>query len=466
MISAMLPVCCPRRLPTGIDAVVEQELRVDEQLAEQHAGPPAQPPQVERGDPEPGRRPDRGHGGRVAERLAELRRAVVGGAEQQHTPMKRSDSHCGRARSDPRRPDTRGQVSIGADSSRYRRGDGPPNEPNDVVALGKCLIAGETSARCLRAPERGSLEPDIAGRDGPHMDNGQDPCPPHTCASRCASRRGPDGPRRRGPGQGALAGPGTTAGSRGVEARGGRARPDGRRDTWLALTSDHLERPRAAALYWGYLIAASMAIGAYWWTRRPASRFGPLLVAFGILVWVVSWQAADWPLAFDIGVLAEAPFFVLTFYLFLAFPMGRLEPSGRWLMWVLGFGVVAFFLPWALFSPVIAGGGPLTGCAPACPQNVLQVGSAPTLVEVAGKGETYLALAITAAVFVVYLARLRTASRPHRRTLMAVAVTSLLFLPAYSRSAPPPWVRSSSRTRSTPWRGGSWPLASCCRWDF
>ena len=62
---------------------------------------------------------------------------------------------------------------------------------------------------------------------------------------------------------------------------------------WLALTSDHLERPVAAAVYWGYLIGASMAIGAYWWARRPASRFGPLLVAFGILVWVVSWQAAD-----------------------------------------------------------------------------------------------------------------------------------------------------------------------------
>ena len=39
------------------------------------------------------------------------------------------------------------------------------------------------------------------------------------------------------------------------------------------------------------------------------------------------------PLPFDLGVLAEAPFFVLTFYLFLAFPMGRLEPRAvRWLM--------------------------------------------------------------------------------------------------------------------------------------
>ena len=85
----------------------------------------------------------------------------------------------------------------------------------------------------------------------------------------------------------------------------------------------------AGALYWSYLMAASMAIGLYWWRRRPASRFGPLLVAFGVLCWVVSWQAADSPLAFDLGVLAEGPFFLLTFYLFLAFPMGRLEPALR-----------------------------------------------------------------------------------------------------------------------------------------
>jgi signal transduction histidine kinase len=200
----------------------------------------------------------------------------------------------------------------------------------------------------------------------------------------------------------------------------------------LGLTSDHLQRPLAATLYWSYLTAAPMLIGLYWCRRRSASRFGPLLVAMGVLGWMTSWQAANAPLAFDLGVLAEGPFFLLTFYLFLAFPMGRIEPrAARWLMGALVLGVLAFFLPWALFTPVIAGGGPLTGCAPGCPQNVLQIATAPGVVEVAGTAETYAALAITAAVFVVYLARLRNASQPQRRALMAVAVTSLLFLPAY-----------------------------------
>jgi signal transduction histidine kinase len=201
---------------------------------------------------------------------------------------------------------------------------------------------------------------------------------------------------------------------------------------WLAVTSEHVERPAATALYRSYLAAGPMLIGLYWWRRRPASRFGPLLIVFGITAWVVSWQSSDWPLVFDLGVLAEAPATILTFYLFLAFPSGRLNTVvdrlliGSWTVIMLG-----FFLPWALGSPVIAGGGPLSACVPACPENVLQIGSAPGLVDFLGRWETYLALALTVAVLVVYAARLRTASRPRRRALIAVAASSLLFLPVF-----------------------------------
>jgi signal transduction histidine kinase len=200
----------------------------------------------------------------------------------------------------------------------------------------------------------------------------------------------------------------------------------------LALTSDHLARPVAAGLYWGYLTGATMAIGLVWWKRRPASRFGPLLVVYGLLIWIVSWQGSDWPVVFDIGVLAEAPGWLITIYVFLAFPMGRIEPpAARWLMWGLGLGALFTFLLWALFSPVIMGAGPLLRCAPNCPANALQIGSDPRVAEVAGKAETYLALTLAAAVFAVYLTRLLRSSRPQRRSLIAVAVTSLLFLPAW-----------------------------------
>jgi len=61
----------------------------------------------------------------------------------------------------------------------------------------------------------------------------------------------------------------------------------------LGLTSDHLQRPLAAALYWSYLTAASMAVGVYWWRRRPASRFGPLLVVYPETVWYAGVRPED-----------------------------------------------------------------------------------------------------------------------------------------------------------------------------
>ena len=83
---------------------------------------------------------------------------------------------------------------------------------------------------------------------------------------------------------------------------------------------------------------------------------------------------------------------------------------------------------------MIVAGGVLAGCAPGCPENLLQVGSAPTLVEVAGKAGVAMTVAIAVGVMVVYVARLRAATRPRRRALMAVAVTSLLFLPVIAAS--------------------------------
>jgi signal transduction histidine kinase len=201
---------------------------------------------------------------------------------------------------------------------------------------------------------------------------------------------------------------------------------------WLAATSEHVERPTATALYRGYLVAAPLLVGLYWWLRRPASRFGPLLVCFGGTAWVYSLQSSDVPLLFDLGVVAEAPALWLTFYLFLAFPTGRLEGRAvRALMAALAIILAGFFVPWTLLSPVIAGGGPLSVCAPACPENVLQIGSDPRLVEWAGKAETYGALAVTVGVLVVYALRVRGATHPQRRALIAVAATSLLFLPVF-----------------------------------
>src|SRR4051794_704048 len=190
---------------------------------------------------------------------------------------------------------------------------------------------------------------------------------------------------------------------------------------WLALASDHLQWPMASALYRSGLLAITMAVGVCWWVRRPASRFGPLLVAVAIGTWVVSWQFSDVPLIFDIGVVAEGPTFVLGFYLFLSFPMGRVDPrAARWLMVALVVVVVGFYVLWALFSPAIYGVAPLTSCAPKCPANVLQIASIGKAIDVVSKVESYTVLTIITAIFAIYAARLRAASRPRRRALLAV----------------------------------------------
>jgi hypothetical protein len=67
--------------------------------------------------------------------------------------------------------------------------------------------------------------------------------------------------------------------------------PVGASAIWLAATSDHLEHPAATALYRCYLAVMPMLVGLYWCRRRPLSRFGPLLIAFGITAWVMSWQS-------------------------------------------------------------------------------------------------------------------------------------------------------------------------------
>jgi len=210
---------------------------------------------------------------------------------------------------------------------------------------------------------------------------------------------------------------------------------------WLALTSDHLQWPAASALYWGYLVAMTVAIGVYWSRRRPTSRFGTLLLAFGVLTWVVSWESANAPVPFDLGVIAEGPYLAVTLCLFLAFPMGRIEPrAARWIVVAAWFVVLAFFAPGILSSPAISGSAPLTRCFHACPDNVIRLGSDHSFHMVAVKLEIYSALAITAAAFMVYLWRIRSASKPQRRALMAVAVTSLLFLPAFFISNFSAWI--------------------------
>jgi signal transduction histidine kinase len=197
------------------------------------------------------------------------------------------------------------------------------------------------------------------------------------------------------------------------------------------LAAQHLTYPLGLAAYSAYLVAAPVVVGLVWWRKRPATRFGPLLVAFGFAAWPLSWQAATNGYVYSLGALADAPFLLLNFFLILAFPTGRLETLvDKALMLVLGTTIVLFFLAELLLQPVLMGTAPLSDCGANCPENVFQVGSHPELVMAVARVVTYVGLTVVAAIVVVYVSRVRRGTHPQRRNLVAVAGTSLLLLPA------------------------------------
>ena len=84
-------------------------------------------------------------------------------------------------------------------------------------------------------------------------------------------------------------------------------------------------------------------------------------------------------------------------------------------------------------------------CVGACPPNPFQAADAPDLASAANRVLLGTGLAIAAAIFVVYLARLRTASRPRRRALIAVAASSafpfLLTPITFTNHGEPSWYK-------------------------
>jgi signal transduction histidine kinase len=94
----------------------------------------------------------------------------------------------------------------------------------------------------------------------------------------------------------------------------------------LVLASDRVPEPaglQAALLDWislPYILGGLIA-----WSRRPDSRFGPLMVAAGFAMFVSSLQWASAALPYTLGLAFDLLPAALFIHVFLAFPSGRLE---------------------------------------------------------------------------------------------------------------------------------------------
>ena len=107
----------------------------------------------------------------------------------------------------------------------------------------------------------------------------------------------------------------------------------------LALTSEavrgELGEPLVIAFLGNWITVSYVLCGLLAWSHRPASRFGPLMIAAGFVNFVVtlSWTTND--LTFTVGQALDMVPPVLFLHVFLAYPTGRLE--GRFERELVGF---------------------------------------------------------------------------------------------------------------------------------
>ena len=200
---------------------------------------------------------------------------------------------------------------------------------------------------------------------------------------------------------------------------------------WVTLRADFLAHPEWLALQKADFILGPVFVGLYWLRRRPASRFGWLLIAFGFFAGVpYILESSSDPVLFSLGVLSEALVFMGSLTLVLAFPTGRLD--GRPERLLLAAGVVTVCVPFvviALSSPALVPAGTISGCLAACPANGLMVFSPDTALamEMVRIGRTGV-LTIALATLALLIWRLVTGTPPRRRAFVIGAPVAVFFL--------------------------------------
>ena len=192
----------------------------------------------------------------------------------------------------------------------------------------------------------------------------------------------------------------------------------------LLVGSDHEEQPVFVGV--AYTLAAWSFIlgGLVAWARRPDNRFGPLLVAVGLTVFIGALEESNSSLPFTLGFVFGGIFIAVFIHALLAFPRGYLETR-----LVYAIVAIAYFAltVGSLFSSFF---DDISDDCPECPPNAFLIVDAPTMVGVIDA--TLIAVGIPALLASVYVFRRRwkAASVPIRRVLLPVYLTAgvTLFL--------------------------------------
>src|SRR6266540_3207067 len=96
---------------------------------------------------------------------------------------------------------------------------------------------------------------------------------------------------------------------------------------WSDLVAGELGEPLVIAMLTVWLTLSYVLCGLLVWSRRPASRFGPLMIAAGFMNFLSTLVWAPSDLLYTVGQALDLVPPVLFFHVFLAFPDGRLRGS-------------------------------------------------------------------------------------------------------------------------------------------
>jgi signal transduction histidine kinase len=174
----------------------------------------------------------------------------------------------------------------------------------------------------------------------------------------------------------------------------------------ITLRIDETARVADAVLV-GWVVAAYIGCGLIAWSRRPANRFGPLMIIAGFGPLLSRLAEVDASVLHDVGDICRLLPVVLFLHVFLAFPDGRLDQRSKRRLVAAGYGAVVGFAALAL----------MLGAAE--PASSIQIVSEPGAAHiVVGIGRIATA-AVALAGMGLLLARRRSAWRGMRRSLVS-----------------------------------------------
>jgi signal transduction histidine kinase len=203
----------------------------------------------------------------------------------------------------------------------------------------------------------------------------------------------------------------------------------------IVLTGGVAAHPTVFAAVLVANMATYALAGVLWRHSRPSSSFGTLLLVESLLIALTSLSGSAVSGVYLVGVLAGWAAALGVTWLILAYP--GTKPRGT--AWIVIWTALAAFLlgevPRILASATIPGLPAVGRCAAACPANPLRAFDAPAAADAFGHVEASLR-SVWAAGLLAYMAlHFLRATRPRRRVLLPLYVTTVPFVAAFAAKA-------------------------------